>query len=101
ASAPVAAWASPPSSRSCRPEPLPFWHQERTPWRAVLVPKRSGGRRHQQVAEAVVVPGGSAEEVLVAVGAADVEVKVVFPREADAAVDLDAVLGAELGRLAR
>src|SRR5262245_61001634 len=50
------------------------------------------GSPEDQVGDAVVVPGGGAEEVLGGVRAPDVQVQVVLPRVPDSAVDLHAVL---------
>ena len=47
------------------------------------------------------MPAGRAEQVLVGGRAAQVEVEVVLPRVADAAVDLGAVLQDPAGRFAR
>ena len=74
----------------------------RAPRRRPAVRRRARGRTRdalaagrgleERVGDAVVVPAGGAEQVLVGGGAAQVQVQVVLPRVADAAVDLDAVL---------
>src|SRR4029077_14229338 len=98
---------APPSPRRNRPRP----RQAHRASPADLGPNRSSRGAapsgaaprawglEQKLGQAVAGPVGRAEEVLRAVGRANVEVEVVLPRVADAPVDLDAVLGAPLGRL--
>src|SRR3981081_4638677 len=94
-SARVGAWASRRSSKSDAAEhPKP--HRSLSEGASV-----GGGGSEDEVGQAVAVPVAGAEEVLRRIGAADVEVEVVLPRVADATMDLDGVLGVELGRLAR
>src|SRR5262245_56982835 len=62
-------------------------------WTRAAVPDASTWSAvDQQVGEAVEVPAGRADEVLVGRRSAQEQVEIVLPRVADAAVDLDAVL---------
>ena len=63
-------------------------------------PPLRSGLYDQQVGDAIEVPAGGPEQVLVGGGPPQVEVQVVLPRVADAAVDLGAVLEDPPGRLA-
>src|SRR5918995_4816338 len=82
-------------TRSVARPPDRFWRRRtRVSWGLATPRPRFS---EQQIGEAVVVPVAGAEPCLGSVRVADEQVQVVLPRVADAAVDLDAVLGRTRG----